>query len=417
MAQPHYDAVIVGAGHAGAQAAIALRKHGFAGSVVIIGREPEAPYERPPLSKDYLSGDKAFDRMQIGAALSWIQRDIDLVLGTSITTIAPDTRELTMSHGGKVSYGVLIWAAGGEPRRLPVPGADFLNVIPIRTRAHSDQILRAIEQGARKVVVIGGGFIGLEAAATLRKLDCQVTLVEALPRLLARVSGDDLSLFFEEEHRSHGVDVRLNAQVTAIEGKDGSATCVTLGDGEILACDLIIVGIGIQPEIGPLVAAGAAASNGVEVDAFCQTSIAGIYAIGDCAAHRNEFAADELIRLECVQNANGMANVAAKHICGQPEPYHEVPWFWSNQYDLKMQSVGLCTGHDAAIVRGEPRSRSFSVIYLRKGRVVALDCINSMKDYVQGRKLVEGRVEANPAILADTQRPLSRLTAPAKAPE
>lgn len=417
MAQPHYDAVIVGAGHAGAQAAIALRKHGFAGSVVIIGREPEAPYERPPLSKDYLSGDKAFDRMQIGTVLSWIQRDIDLVLGTSITAIAPDTRELTMSHGGKVSYGVLIWAAGGEPRRLPVPGADFLNVIPIRSRAHSDQILRAIEQGARKVVVVGGGFIGLEAAATLRKLGCDVTLLEALPRLLARVSGEDMSRFFEHEHRSHGVDVRLNAQVAAIEGENGSATCVKLGDGEILPCDLVIAGIGIQPEIGPLIAAGATANNGVEVDAFCQTSIPGIYAIGDCAAHRNDFAAGELIRLECVQNANGMANVAAKHICGQPEPYHEVPWFWSNQYDLKMQSVGLCTGHDAAIVRGEPRSRGFSVIYLRKGRVVALDCINSMKDYVQGRKLVEARVEADPAVLADTQRPLSQLTAPEKATE
>ena len=263
---------------------------------------------------------------------------------------------------------------------------------------------------ARQVVVIGGGYIGLEAAAVLRKARKPVVVLEAQPRLLARVCGPAISDFFAAEHRAHGVDLRLGASIAAIEGVD-HASGVRLADGSVLPADLVIVGIGIEPAVAPLLGAGAAGGNGVRVDGCCRTSLPDIYAIGDCALHANAFAGGALIRLESVQNANDMANVAARAIAGDPQPYHAVPWFWSNQYDLKLQTVGIAAGHDAAVVRGDPAARSFSVIYLRQGRVIALDCVNATRDYAQGRALVSGGLAIDPALLADPARPLKELAA------
>ena len=403
-----YDVVIVGAGHAGAQAAIALRQSGFAGTIAVIGREDQAPYERPPLSKDYLARDKPFERLLIRPPAFWAERQIDLVLGTSVTAIEPVAREVALSHGGRLGYGVLIWAAGGDPRRLPVPGGDLPGVHAVRTRADVDRIMAELDGGAQRVVVIGGGYIGLEAAAVMSKLGRQVTLLEALPRVLARVAGEDLSRFFEAEHRGHGVDVRLESAVEAIEG-EGRATAVRLAGGETFACDMVLVGIGIVPTIVPLVEAGARGCNGVEVDELCRTSLPHVYAIGDCAAHANSFADGAMIRLESVQNANDMASTVAKAICGDPIPYRATPWFWSNQYDLKLQTVGIGAGHDQAVLRGDPATRSFSVVYLRKGRVIALDCVNAVKDYVQGRKLVDAGARIDPVRLADASVRLADL--------
>jgi 3-phenylpropionate/trans-cinnamate dioxygenase ferredoxin reductase component len=403
------DVVIVGAGHGGAQAAMALRQNGFAGSIRMIGRESEPPYERPPLSKEYLARDKPFERLYIRPLQFWADKQIDLMLGSEVLAVDAEAKTVTLGDGESVAYGSLIWATGGDPRRLTCAGADLVGVHAVRTRADVDQMMRELDAGARRAVVIGGGYIGLEAAAVLIKLGCAVTLLEALPRVLARVAGEPLSAFFEAEHRAHGVDLHTGAMVDYIVGAEGRVTGVQLADGNVLPADLVIVGIGIVPAVAPLLAAGAEGGNGVMVDDVCRTSLPDIYAIGDCAAHTSAFAEGAVIRLESVQNANDMATTAAKAICGAPAAYYATPWFWSNQYDLKLQTVGLSTGHDAAVLRGDPATRSFSVIYLKAGRVIALDCVNMVKDYVQGRKLVEAGAHIAPELLADAAVPLKEM--------
>ena len=396
----HFDVVIVGAGHGGAQAAVVLRQQGFAGSIAMIGRENEPPYERPPLSKDYLAREKPFERLYIRPPTFWGERGIEMILGREVLSVDPAARTVMTDDGEAIVYRDLIWATGGEPRRLDCPGAHLSGIHAVRTRADVDLIITELESAAH-VVVIGGGYIGLEAAAVLSKLGKRVTLVEALPRVLARVAGEALSCFYEAEHRAHGVDLRTGTGVVAIEGETRVAG-VRLADDTVVAADVVIVGIGIMPSIAPLIAAGALISNGVFVDAQCRTSLPHIYAIGDCAAHANSFADGASIRLESVQNANDQASVAAKTICGIDASYAATPWFWSNQYDLRLQTVGLSTGHDQAIVRGDINTRSFSVVYLKAGRVVALDCVNNVRDYAQGRKLVEARATIAPERLVDT---------------
>ncbi|MBF5090492.1 MULTISPECIES: NAD(P)/FAD-dependent oxidoreductase [unclassified Novosphingobium] len=403
------DVVIVGAGHGGAQAAIALRQNGFEGTILMIGREPEPPYERPPLSKEYLAREKTFERLYIRPAQFWDDKAVTLMLGHEVTAVDPAAKVLKLASGDAVGYGTLIWAAGGDPRRLSCSGADLAGVHAVRTREDVDRLMGELDAGARRAVVIGGGYIGLEAAAVLTKLDCHVTLLEALPRVLARVAGEALSEFYQNEHRAHGVDLRTGVAVDCLEGDGTKVTGVKLADGTVLPADLVIVGIGIIPSVGPLLAAGAAGGNGVDVDEFCRTSLPDVYAIGDCAAHANGFAEGAVIRLESVQNANDMATTAVKSILGDPQPYKATPWFWSNQYDLRLQTVGLSAGHDATVLRGDPATRSFSVIYLKQGRIVALDCVNMVKDYVQGRKLVEARAEIAPDRLADAGTPLKEL--------
>jgi 3-phenylpropionate/trans-cinnamate dioxygenase ferredoxin reductase component len=404
----HYDILIVGAGHGGAQAAIALRQLNFEGSVALLGDEPDPPYERPPLSKEYFSGDRTFERILIRPATFWGDRNVELLLNRRVATVDAAAHRVTLTDGTDISYGKMIWATGGAPRRISCPGYDLAGVHGVRTRGDADAMLAEIGD-VQNVVVIGGGYIGLEAAAVLTKFGKQVTVLEALDRVLARVAGEPLSRFYESEHRAHGVDVRLNAAVTALEGDAGRVTGVRLGDGTLLPAQMVIVGIGIIPAVEPLVAAGAAGGNGVEVDEFCRTSLPDIYAIGDCAAHVNSFAAGMTMRVESVQNANDQATTAAKSIVGQAQPYHAVPWFWSNQYDLRLQTVGLSVGFDEIVQRGDPAARSFSIVYLRDGKVIALDCVNVTKDYVQGRALVTGGIAAPRDQLADAQTPLKTL--------
>jgi 3-phenylpropionate/trans-cinnamate dioxygenase ferredoxin reductase component len=403
------DIVIVGTGHGGAQAAISLRQNGFTGSIRMISRDDVPPYERPPLSKEYLAGDKPFERVLIRPEAFWAEKDITLHLGASVTRIDPQAKQLTLSHGDPVTYGTLIWAAGGDARRLSCAGSELAGIHAVRDKADVDGLMAELAGAPKRVVVVGGGYIGLEAAAVLTKFKAQVTLLETLPRLLARVAGEALSDFFATEHRSHGVDVRLSTGLDSILGDGTRVTGVKLSTGEELACDLVVVGIGIVPAVGPLIAAGAAGSNGVDVDEFCRTSLPDIYAIGDCAAHANGYADGAVIRLESVQNAHDQASIAAKHICGKPEAYDALPWFWSNQYDLRLQTAGLSTGHDQAVLRGDPATRSFSVIYLKHGRMIAVDAVNAMKDYVQGQKLVKARAVIEPALLADAATPLKDM--------
>ena len=406
---PQFDVLIIGGGHGGAQAAIALRQAKFAGSIGIMNAEPEYPYERPPLSKDYFAGEKTFERIMIRPTAFWSERNIEMLLCNCVESVDPAAYSVTTADGDVISYGTLIWATGGSPRRLSCRGGNLQGVHVVRTRSDVDAMLVGLDN-IMNVVIIGGGYIGLEAAAVLCKMGKKVTVLETMDRVLARVAGEPLSRFYEAEHRAHGVDVRLGVEVTAIEGED-HATGVRLTDDEVIPAEMVIVGIGIIPAVGPLLTAGAAGGAGVDVDQYCRTSLPDIFAIGDCAAHANAFAGGTVMRVESVQNANDMATAVAKSIVAELTTYHAVPWFWSNQYDLRLQTVGLSIGYDATVVRGDLAARSFSVIYLKQGKVIALDCVNATKDYVQGRALVcDGRT---PSIdqLQDTNITLKELIA------
>ncbi|NLS25690.1 Chloroacetanilide N-alkylformylase, ferredoxin reductase component [Sphingomonas sp. S2M10] len=403
-----FDILIVGTGHGGAQCAVALRQAGFAGTLAMIGEDPELPYERPPLSKDYLKGEKSFERILIRAPGFWEERAVTMLAGRRVVAVDPAAKTVTDAAGAQIGYGALVWSAGGSARRLACSGHDLAGVHAIRTRRDVDQLLAELP-ATRRIVVIGGGYIGLEAAAALIKADKQVVVLEAMDRVLARVAGAPLSRFYEAEHRAHGVEIRTGALVDCLEEQDGRVCGVRLADGAVLPADMVIVGIGIVPEVAPLLEAGAAGGNGVAVDAQCRTSLPDVYAIGDCALHANAYADHAEIRLESVQNANDQANVVAKLLTGQDAHYDAVPWFWSNQYDLKLQTVGLSIGHDATVLRGDPATRSFSVIYLKQGRVIALDCVNAMRDYVQGKRLVAERMIVDPATLADPAVVLKEL--------
>lgn len=396
----HYDVVIVGGGHAGAQAALALRQAKMLGTIAILSAEALAPYERPALSKEYLAGEKTFERMLIKPLATWAERGVELLLGHQVVSVDARSRKLACADGTEIGYGDLIWAAGGSARRAICTGAELAGIHTVRTRPDVDRILAELP-GVRDVVVIGGGYIGLEAAAALSKLGKTVTVIEALDRVLARVAAEPLSRFYEAEHRAHGVEILLNATVSAFVGEAGSVTAVQLDSGEHIPAQLVVVGIGIVPEVAPLIAAGAECANGIRVDEFCRTSVRNIYAIGDCAEHRSRFAAGNWIRLESVQNAHDQAKTAALAIVGDPAPYDAVPWFWSNQYDLKLQTVGLNRGYDEIVLRGTPGKTGFSVIYLRKGQVIALDCVNSVRDYVQGRELVVAGLSPCPDRMRD----------------
>jgi 3-phenylpropionate/trans-cinnamate dioxygenase ferredoxin reductase component len=402
----HFDVVIVGAGHGGAQAAIALRQAKFEGSIGMIGDEAEHPYERPPLSKEYFSGDKAFERIMIRPVTFWEERNIVMLLGSRVTHVDAKAKTVKTADDQEIGYSRMIWATGGSPRRMMCEGANLSGV----NKCDVDAMLSELDDVAQ-VVVIGGGYIGLEAAAVLRKFGKKVVVLEAMDRVLARVAGEALSRFYEAEHRAHGVDLRTDVSVEALVGDDEHVSGVRLVGGEVIPAQMVIVGIGIIPAVLPLVEAGASGGNGVDVDEYCRTGLADVFAIGDCAAHANAFAGGTIMRVESVQNANDMASAVVKSIMGELTAYHAVPWFWSNQYDLRLQTVGLSVGYDATVLRGDPATRSFSVVYLKAGKVIALDCVNMTKDYVQGRAAVVGGVVLDPARLADTSVPLKELIA------
>lgn len=411
---PRADVVIVGAGQGGAHTAMALRQQKFAGSVLMIGAEPFLPYERPALSKEYLAGDKAFDALLLRPASYWEERKIEVRLGARVVAVDAGAHEVRLSDGSTVGYGALVWAAGGKARRLACSGHDLTGLHTVRDRLDVDRMIDELAT-ANQIVVVGGGYIGLEAAAVLRKKDKHVTVLEAGARVLARVAGVALSRFFEAEHRAHGVDVRLDAKVVALEERAenaGRVSGVRLESGESIPAELVIVGIGIDAAVEPLTVAGAVSENGVVVDLRGKTSLPDVYAVGDCAAHPNVHANGRVVRLESIQNANDQAMIVAKSIAGSlgaEERYDAVPWFWSNQYDLRLQTVGLHGDHDEVVIRGAPESRSFSIVYLRGGRVVALDCVNQTKDYVQGKALITRGCEVDRAKLVRQEVALKEL--------
>lgn len=378
--------VIAGAGQAGASAAIALRKGGFCGKVIVYGDEPHVPYERPPLSKDFLLGERPVDRLFIRPHAFWSEREIDFRLGKRVSSVNPDRKAVILDDGSTCDFDHLIWAGGGQARTLSCAGSHLDGVHTLRTIGDS-QRLREDLMSVGVVVVVGAGFVGLEVAAVLSKLGKKVIVVEAADRVMARVAGHITSGWFLDLHRGHGIDVRLGTGLDAIIGDNGRVSSVLLADGEVLACDLVIAGIGLIPSAIP-VEGRPSGQHGELVDAHCRTEFADIYAIGDCAVHVSKFAAGAATRIESVQNASDQAAVAAANIVGRRIDYSSVPWFWSHQHDAKFQSVGLSVGADREIVLGSRQSGKFGVAYLRQRTLAAVDSVNAPGIFARAKKLI-----------------------------
>lgn len=412
--RPHvretYDVLIVGSGQAGVQAALSLRQGGFTGSIGVIGAEDQLPYERPPLSKSFLRGEAEVNEFLFRSADYWEKNGIELVLGRVVEAVDPVAHQVLTEEGLRVAYGHLVWAAGGRARTLSLPGADLDGVFSLRTH-HDAARLRERLATANRAVIIGGGYIGLEAAAAFAERGVAVTVIEVQERLLARVTCAEVSAFYADLHRAHGTQILLSSGVEQILGSDGRVTGVELSDGTRLDADFVIIGVGLIPNVEPLSAAGIQTTNGVDVDGDCRTSAPDVFAIGDCANLKNPFAGGARVRLESVPNAVEHGKIVANAILSVPTTATAAPWFWSHQFDVKLQTVGLQGGHDESVLRGEPASGKFSVVYLRNGRVIALDCINSVADFAQGKQLVQKGTSATPDELADTSTPLKNLLA------
>lgn len=400
--------IIIGAGQAGSDLASALRQQGCTGRIILIGDEPALPYRRPPLSKAYLSGDVEAETLYIKPEAAYAKSDIEVRTGVRVASINRDAHTVTLDDGSLIQYNKLALTTGGRARKLPLPGADKPNVHYVRTLADIDHLKAQFKPGKR-LLIIGGGYIGLEAASVGIKKGLKVTLVEALPRLLARVTGPELSQYYDSVHRRHGVDIKLGVGVTAFEGNEQVET-VVLDDGTRLPADIVIVGIGLIPNTELAEQAGLEVNNGINVDLYAQTSDPDILAAGDCANCEHGFL-ERRVRLESVPNASEMARVAAATICGKRVPHNGVPWFWSDQYDLKLQMVGLNHGYDQVVIRGSMAHDSFSALYLKDGVVIAADAVNRPKDFMVAKKLVAGRVKAEPDTLADESVDLKSLVA------
>lgn len=377
--------VIVGAGQAGAQVAVSLRQLGFAGDLTLLGEEPHLPYQRPPLSKGYLSGEMALERTWLRSEGYYQKHGIDVRRGARARRILRPARALVLEDGSRVDYDVLVLCTGTAARRLPVPGVDLPGVFYLRTLADSDALKAAIRQGMR-AVIIGGGYIGLEVAASLAKLGAAVTVIEALERVMNRVVAPPVSAFFAAEHARHGVEVITGAVVAALEGAGGIER-VVCSDGREFAADLAVIGIGAVPSDELAREAGLEVDNGVVVDAFGRTSDPAIFAAGDVTNHPNALF-ERRLRLESVHNAMEQAKAVARAIAGQPQPYTDVPWFWSDQYDLKLQIAGIGDPDDELVMRGDPATRAFSCLHLQGGRLVAIDCVNRGADFLAAKPLI-----------------------------
>ncbi|WP_248148089.1 NAD(P)/FAD-dependent oxidoreductase [Microbacterium aoyamense] len=407
------DVLIVGGGQAGTQVAVGLRSAGFEGSIRILEAGGHFPYERPPLTKAYLRGEREAEDLLFRAEAFWQESAISIELGQSVVEIDRAAHQVHCGTDRTFGYGRLVWTAGGSARRLPL-GTGIDGVLSVRTLDDAD-LLRAHSADIHDVVVIGGGFIGLEAAAVLREKGARVTILEALDRLLARVTSPPVSEYFASLHRFHGSDVRTGVVVEEITSDgDGAVTGVRLADGEVVPADLVLVGIGLVPNIEPLRASGIICSNGVDTDADGRTSDPDVFAAGDCANRVNAYSNGRQVRLESVPNAVEVGKGVAEAITGGGERTEAAPWFWSHQFDTKLQTVGLFNDYDDFVVRGDVESGSFTVAYLREGVVIALDCINSTRDFAQGKSLVPARRTVAVDLLADTSIGLKDLAGAAR---
>jgi 3-phenylpropionate/trans-cinnamate dioxygenase ferredoxin reductase component len=393
--------VIVGAGQAAVQAIDTLRRKGFAGKLTLIGDEPWLPYQRPPLSKKYLAGALERDRVMLRPAHFYTDHAVETHLGRRVEEISRADQRLRLDDGSVVAYDALLLATGSRPRKLVAPGVDMGGVHFLRTIGDVERIRNDLGPGKR-LVVIGGGYIGLEVAATARELGLDVTVLEMADRVMNRVTCSEISAFYEKEHARHGVRIICNAKVRALAGDSHSrhVRAVLTEDGAEHPADVVIIGVGVLPADELAVAAGIECSNGINVDDHCRTSDPLIYSAGDCTHHPNRHYGRRL-RLESVDNAFEQATTAALNLLGASTVHDKVPWFWSDQYDLKLIIVGICHGHDTVVTRGTPSSRSFSTCYLRNGELIAIDSVNSPKDQMAARKIIAARGRPNLDKLAD----------------
>jgi 3-phenylpropionate/trans-cinnamate dioxygenase ferredoxin reductase subunit len=391
--------VIVGTGQGGFQTAVSLRSEGYDGPITLIGEEPHLPYQRPPLSKGFLAGKQQAHHVTLRPAPFYGDHQIELLAGEQVIELDRTRRRVQLSSGAQIPYKALVLAVGASIRKLTVPGADLDGVCYLRTFDDSTD-LKARLLRASEVIVIGGGFIGLEFAAVARSQGKPVTVVEVQPRLMARAVSPVISETFEILHGGHGVEFVYGIGVSEIMGTAGRVGEIVLSDGTRRKADLVVAGIGVLPNMALARHAGLAVDNGVVVDEYLRTSDENIYAIGDCAEHPNSFAGGRT-RLESVQNAVDQAACAAAAIAGRASPYCEVPWFWTEQYDVKLQMAGLSAGYESAIPRGTPESRKFSVFYFRGERLIAVDSVNRPGDHLAARKLLASAASLTPAQAAD----------------
>ena len=398
--------VIIGAGQAAGRAAEAMRTQGFDGSVTIVGDEAYPPYERPALSKQVLIGEDEPDSTYVHQPAYYDEHQIKLKLGVSAKAIDRETKSVSLSDGTTLDYTKLLIATGSQLRRLSLPGSDLAGIHYLRGIDDSLAIRAALSADA-KVAVVGGGYIGLEVAAAARKRNCQVTVIEMMDQLIGRAAAPEIGAIFEAIHRGHGVDIRTSTPVTGFEG-DGHVRRVLCGDSEPVDADVVIVGIGILPNDDLASAAGLPTDNGIVVDEHGRTEDPDIYAAGDVTNHPNTILGRR-IRLESWQNAQNQAITAAKAMCGIEETYAQVPWFWSDQYDVNLQIVGMPEAWSEVVIRGDTGALTFTAFYLQDGCVVGANAINSPRDIPIARQMIQRGAKVDPAALADPETSLRKL--------
>ena len=391
--------VILGAGHAGGTAAALLRQYGHTGKITLVGEEPIPPYQRPPLSKAWLKGEADADALALKPLEFYADNGIDFLAGVRGVKLARSPKELTLSDGRVLNYDILILATGARALKLPVPGADLSGLLELRTAADAEALKSAVGPGKR-LAVVGGGYIGLEVAASGRALGAEVVVIEREPRLLARVACEALSTFFRTYHEQNGVTFELGASVTGFVGENGQVTGVTLADGRTVPCDAAVIGVGATPNDEIAADAGLDTARGVVVNLEARTSDPAIFAIGD-VAHRPMPIYDRMFRMESVPNALEQAKQAACAITGRPAPAGEVPWQWSDQYDLKLQIAGYAFDVDEVLLRGDPASGKFAVFHLKGDQIQSVEAINSPPEFMMGKQLIGNRKPVSKAKLAD----------------
>jgi len=398
--------VIAGAGHAAGQLVVSLRQNKYAGRIVLVGDEPYLPYQRPPLSKKFLAGAMDADRLLVKPAGFYEETGVELRLDTSIAAIDRNKKCLRSTDDDEIPYDKLVLGLGSRARKLPVEGAKLQGVHYLRSIADVAGIREDFQSG-RRLVVIGAGYIGLEVAAVAQQAGRVVTVIEMADRVMSRVVSPEISDFYQIEHTNQGVRFRLSTSVSALKGKK-RVKSVTTSDDEEIPADLVVIGVGILPNTELATAAGLDVENGIVVDDHCRTGDPDIYAMGDCTSHPNAIY-DRRLRLESVHNALEQAKTTAANICGKDASYCQVPWFWSDQYDLKLQIAGLSEGYDGVAVRGNPAERSFSCLYLMENRLIAVDAINAPRDFVQSKQLIADRNEIDHGLLDDATVALKDL--------
>lgn len=409
MSKSDAGVIIVGAGHAGGTAAALLRQFGYEGAITLIGEEPIAPYQRPPLSKAWLKGEADAESLMLKPESFYAESSIGLRTQTHVAAVTPSEKNITLQSGEMFPYDTLILATGARPRPLVIPGSDMTGVLVLRSAADAEALKAALGPGKR-LAVIGGGYIGLEAAASARALGAEAIVIEREPRILARVACETLSTFFTDYHRARGVAFELGASVASFEGAAGRVTGVRLGSGQVISCDAALVGIGALPNMELAKAAGLACRDGILVDGAARTSDPAIFAIGD-VTQRPLAIYERMFRLESVANALEQARQAACAITGRPAPLAEVTWNWSDQYDLKYQFAGLPFDVDEVVLRGDPAAGHFAIFHLARGRIQAVEAVNAPAEFMAGRQLIAKRVAVSRSRLADTAFSMKEVAA------